>query len=71
MTPIYAKPDPEEAEKTIHLALDLGVTLIDTADMYGGGKNEELVGRALKGKRQKAMLATKFGTCACLMERAR
>ena len=61
MTPIYAKPDPAEAEKTIHLALDSGVNLIDTADMYGGGKNEELVGRALQGKRQQAILASKFG----------
>ena len=61
MTPIYAKPDPAEAQKTIHLALDSGVTLIDTADMYGGGKNEELVGRALQGKRQQAILASKFG----------
>ena len=61
MTPIYAKPDPVEGEKTIHMALDSGVTLIDTADMYGGGKNEELVGRALQGVRQRAILASKFG----------
>ena len=61
MTPIYAKPDPAEAEKAIHMALDSGITLIDTADMYGGGKNEELVGRALQGVRQQAILASKFG----------
>lgn len=61
MTPIYAMPDPEEAVDTIREALDRGVNLIDTADMYGGGKNEELVGRALSGVRDKAVLATKFG----------
>ena len=61
MTPIYTKPDPAEGEKTIHMALDSGVTLIDTADMYGSGKNEELVGRALQGVRQRAILASKFG----------
>lgn len=61
MTPIYAMPDPKEAINTITTALELGVNLIDTADMYGGGKNEELVGRALKDVRDKAFLASKFG----------
>jgi aryl-alcohol dehydrogenase-like predicted oxidoreductase len=61
MTPIYATPDPEEAIATIHRALELGVDMIDTSDAYGAGKNEELVGRALKGRRDKAILASKFG----------
>lgn len=61
MTPIYGEPDPAEAIATIHRALELGVDMIDTSDAYGAGKNEELVGRALKGRRDKAVLATKFG----------
>jgi aryl-alcohol dehydrogenase-like predicted oxidoreductase len=61
MTPIYGKPDPDEAVATIHRALDLGVTMIDTADAYNDGKNETLVGRALQGHRDRAILATKFG----------
>jgi aryl-alcohol dehydrogenase-like predicted oxidoreductase len=61
MTPIYDKPDPDEAVRTIHAAIDAGVTMIDTADAYSGGKNEELVGRALAGRRDKVVLATKFG----------
>ena len=61
MTPIYGTPDEGEAIATIHRALDLGVTLIDTSDAYAAGRNEELVGRALKGRRDEAVLATKFG----------
>jgi aryl-alcohol dehydrogenase-like predicted oxidoreductase len=61
MTPIYNAPDPEEALRTIQAAIDAGVTMIDTADAYNGGKNEELVGRALVGRRDKVVLATKFG----------
>ena len=61
MTPIYATPDPDEAIATIRAALDAGITMIDTADMYAGGKNEELVGRALQGIRDQVMLASKFG----------
>src|SRR6202166_2476315 len=53
--------DDAESIRTIHRALDLGVTLIDTAEVYGPYTNEELVGRALKGKRDKVVLATKFG----------
>jgi aryl-alcohol dehydrogenase-like predicted oxidoreductase len=55
--------DRDEAESiaTIHRALDLGCTLIDTADVYGAGANEELVGRAVAGRRQSVVLATKFG----------
>lgn len=61
MTPIYGEPDPNEAVATIHRAVELGVDLIDTSDVYGAGKNEELVGRAIKGRRDKVVLATKFG----------
>lgn len=61
MTPLYDKPDPDEAVRAIHAALDAGVTMIDTADAYNDGKNEELVGRALAGRRGEAVLATKFG----------
>ena len=61
MTPIYATPDPDEAIATIRAAVDLGITMIDTADMYNGGKNEELVGRALSGIRDQVFLASKFG----------
>src|SRR5258708_871876 len=61
MTPIYGEPSEPEAIATIHRAVALGVDLIDTADAYGDGANEELVGRALKGRRDKVVLATKFG----------
>ncbi|MDB5649707.1 MAG: aldo/keto reductase [Hyphomicrobiales bacterium] len=61
MTQIYGEPNEAEAIATIHRALELGVTLIDTADAYNAGANEELVGRALKGRRDKAILSTKFG----------
>lgn len=53
--------DRQEAITTLHRALELGVTLLDTADMYGPHTNEELVGEAIKGKRQQVFLATKFG----------
>jgi aryl-alcohol dehydrogenase-like predicted oxidoreductase len=61
MSQSYGTPDEEESIRTIHRALDLGVTLIDTADAYGGGANEILVGRALRDRRQEVVLATKFG----------
>jgi hypothetical protein len=56
-----AGSDDAESIRTIHRALDLGVTLIDTAEVYGPYTNEELVGRALKGRRDQVVLATKFG----------
>lgn len=61
MTAIYGAADEGEAVATVHAALDAGVNFIDTSDAYGGGKNEELIGRALKGRRDRAVLATKFG----------
>ncbi len=57
----YGEPDDQESIATIHRALDLGVNLIVTSDAYGNGVNEELIGRALKGKRERALIATKFG----------
>jgi aryl-alcohol dehydrogenase-like predicted oxidoreductase len=61
MSEFYGARDDAESIATIHRALDLGVTFLDTADMYGVGENERLVGRALKGRRSAVMLATKFG----------
>ncbi|WP_342562239.1 aldo/keto reductase [Paenibacillus sp. FSL R7-0345] len=57
---IYGTVDDEESIKTVHRALELGVTLLDTADTYGNGHNEELLGKALKGRREQAVVATKF-----------
>ncbi len=61
MTAIYGAADEGEAVATVHAALDAGVNFIDTSDAYGGGKNEELIGRALEGRRDRAVLVTKFG----------
>jgi aryl-alcohol dehydrogenase-like predicted oxidoreductase len=61
MSEFYGPSDVVESTKTLHRALELGVDLLDTADMYGPFKNEELVGKALVGKRDKAIIATKFG----------
>ncbi len=58
---IYGEVDDEESIATIHHALDLGITLIDTANIYGDGHNERLVGRAISGRRDEVILATKFG----------
>jgi aryl-alcohol dehydrogenase-like predicted oxidoreductase len=61
MSAFYGTPDEVEGLRTIHRALDLGVTFLDTSDMYGPFTNERLVGRALVGRRDEAQLATKFG----------
>lgn len=61
MSEFYSGQDDDEAIATIHHALDLGVTFLDTADMYGPFTNEILVGRAIKDRREQVVLATKFG----------
>jgi aryl-alcohol dehydrogenase-like predicted oxidoreductase len=61
MSEFYGRADESEAVRTIHRALDLGVTLLDTADMYGPFTNEKLVGGAISGRREEVVLATKFG----------
>jgi aryl-alcohol dehydrogenase-like predicted oxidoreductase len=61
MSEFYGEPDDAESIATIHRALELGVTLLDTADIYGPHTNEELVGRAVADRRDQAVVATKFG----------
>src|SRR6476661_1055696 len=61
MSSVYGAADDATSISVIRRAIDLGVTFLDTADIYGVGGNEELVGRAIKGKRDQVVLATKFG----------
>jgi aryl-alcohol dehydrogenase-like predicted oxidoreductase len=60
MSAFYGETDEQESIATIHRALDLGITFLDTAELYGMGANEELVGRAIRGRRDEVVLATKF-----------
>jgi aryl-alcohol dehydrogenase-like predicted oxidoreductase len=61
MSEYYGPRNDEESLATLHLALDLGINFLDTAEVYGRGDNEELIGRAIKGCRNQVVLATKFG----------
>jgi len=61
LTPVYGEVDPADALRTLHHAVDSGVSFIDTADIYGGGSNEELIAQLLKARRDEVQLATKFG----------
>src|SRR5271154_5862869 len=61
MSGMYGASDDDESIATIHAALDAGVTLLDTGAFYGMGYNEMLIGRALKGRRDQALLSVKFG----------
>ncbi len=62
MSEFYGPADEKESIATIHLAIDRGITFLDTADMYGVGRNEELIGRAIGDRRERVFLATKFGS---------
>ncbi len=61
MSQAYGEADLAESERTLHRALDLGITFLDTANAYGGGHNEELIGRVLPARRSEYVLASKFG----------
>ena len=61
MSEFYGASDEREAIATLHRAIELGVSFLDTADVYGQGHNEELIGKAIAGRRDEVVLTTKFG----------
>jgi aryl-alcohol dehydrogenase-like predicted oxidoreductase len=61
MSEFYGAADEQESIATLHRALEMGITFLDTADMYGPFKNEQMVGKAIRGRRDQVVLATKFG----------
>ena len=61
MSAMYGEPDEAESIATLHRAIEIGMDFLDTSDMYGSGHNEELIGRAIAGRRDRVILATKFG----------
>ena len=70
LTPVYGEVDDTESLATLHRCLDLGVTFIDTANVYGGGNNEQLISRLLADRRDEVTLATKFGIASNPADRA-
>ena len=70
LTPVYGEVDDTESLATLHRSLDLGVTFIDTANVYGGGDNERLISRLLADRRDEVTLATKFGIASNPADRA-
>jgi aryl-alcohol dehydrogenase-like predicted oxidoreductase len=69
LTPVYGEVDDDESLATLHRCLNLGVTFIDTANIYGGGTNERLIARLLRDRRDEVTLATKFGIAGNPAER--
>ena len=70
LTPVYGEVDDTESLATLHSSLDLGVTFIDTANIYGNGNNEKLISRLLADRREDVTLATKFGIVGNPADRA-
>jgi Predicted oxidoreductases (related to aryl-alcohol dehydrogenases) len=70
LTPVYGEVDDTESLATLHRAVDLGVTFIDTANQYGGGANEQLISKLLADRRDEVTLATKFGIVGTPADRA-
>ena len=70
LTPVYGEVDDTESLATLHRCVDLGVTFIDTANVYGGGNNERLIAKLLADRRDEVTLATKFGIAGNPADRA-
>ena len=70
LTPVYGEVDDTESLATLHRCLDLGVTFIDTANVYGGGNNERLIAKLIADRRDEVTLATKFGIAGNPADRA-